>query len=296
MLTDEAVEMLRRAGWIARTVREEAVKLVKPGMSFLEIAEHVENRIRELGGEPAFPVNIGVNQVAAHYTPVPGDTGRIPDGSVVKIDIGVHVKGYIADTAATVSFNPAYEGLVEASRLALERVVEAVKPGIKANEIGRIIMETIKSMGFNPVRNLSGHSIDQYMIHSGLSIPNYDDFFSGWRLGPGVYAVEPFASTGVGLVEEGKQVTIYSLKKRKSRLPQSVMEVYEKIMDERKTLPFAERWLLKYSGNTGSIIYYMSKAGLLHEYPVLLEKSNGIVSQFEHTFIILHREVIVTTI
>jgi len=296
MIPDEAVEKLRRAGWIARVVREEAAKLVKPGTPLLEIAERVEARIRELGGEPAFPVNIGVNDTAAHYTPVPGDLSVIPDGSVVKIDLGVHIDGYIADTAVTVSLNPVLEGLVEASRRALEKVVEIMRPGIKANEIGRVIEETIRSMGFNPVRNLSGHSIDQYMIHSGLSIPNYNDFFSGWRLSPGVYAVEPFASTGVGLVEEGRQVTIYSLKRKKARLPPGFAEIYEKIYGERRSLPFAERWLSKYTGNTQAAIYYMLKAGVLHQYPVLVERSHGMVSQFEHTFIVLDREVIVTTI
>ncbi|ADV65529.1 type II methionyl aminopeptidase [Desulfurococcus mucosus] len=296
MLSDDAVSKLKRAGWIARVVREEAAKLVKPGMSLLEVAERVEGRIRELGGEPAFPVNIGVNHVAAHYTPPPGDSSIIPDGSIVKIDLGVHVDGYIADTATTVSFNPAYEGLVEASQRALERVVEFVKPGVKASEIGRIIEETIKSRGFNPVRNLSGHSIDQYVIHSGLSIPNYNDFFAGWRLGPGVYAVEPFASTGVGLVSEGRSVTIYSLKRKKARLPPGVVEVYEKVFNERRTLPFAERWLLKYTGNPQMAVRFMAKAGVLHEYPVLVERSGGLVSQFEHTFIVTQSDVIVTTI
>lgn len=295
MITEEAVLKLRQAGWIARIVREEAVRLVKPGVSLLELAEHLEGRIRELGGEPAFPVNISINHIAAHYTPIPGDSSVIPNDSVVKIDIGVHVDGFIADTAATVALSPVYEGLVEASRRALEKVAEAIHPGVKANEIGRIIEDTVKSMGFKPVRNLSGHSIDWYTLHAGLSIPNYADLLSRWRLEPGVYAIEPFASTGVGLVEEAREVTIYSLKK-KNRIPSEVRDIYEKLYGERRTLPFAERWLYKYTRDTRAAVSQLARAGLTQSYPVLVEKSRGMVSQFEHTFLVLEKEVIITTI
>ncbi|MCY0867987.1 MAG: type II methionyl aminopeptidase, partial [Desulfurococcus sp.] len=263
--------------------------------SLLELAEHLEGRIRELGGEPAFPVNISINHIAAHYTPIPGDSSVIPNDSVVKIDIGVHVDGFIADTAATVALSPVYEGLVEASRRALEKVAEAIHPGVKANEIGRIIEDTVKSMGFKPVRNLSGHSIDWYTLHAGLSIPNYADLLSRWRLEPGVYAIEPFASTGVGLVEEAREVTIYSLKK-KNRIPSEVRDIYEKLYGERRTLPFAERWLYKYTRDTRAAVSQLARAGLTQSYPVLVEKSRGMVSQFEHTFLVLEKEVIITTI
>lgn len=294
------LDKLRRAGFIARVVLEEALRIVKPGSKLLDIAQHVENRIRELGGEPAFPVNIGINDVAAHYTPVPDDQLVVPDNSIVKIDVGVHVDGYIADTASTISFNPIYEGLVEASREALERVVDFFKPGVKASLLGRIIEEAISSMGYKVIKNLGGHGIGRFAIHTGVVIPNHHDPFNLYRLTDGVYAVEPFATNGKGLVKESDSVTIYSLKKYKQvESGNDARVLIETIWSSRRTLPFCERW---YIGTLGSLsstrraVESLDKMGLIHRYPVLIEISGGMVSQFEHTFVIHGRDVYVTTL
>ncbi len=298
VLSEEDVRMYIRAGEIAKRVREEAVRYAKPGMKLLDLAEFIENRIRELGGEPAFPANLSINSIAAHYTPVLDDDSVILEDSVLKIDIGVHVDGYIADTAATVSFSPVYEPLIEASRNALERVIEVLRPGIKASEIGRVIEETIKSYGFKPIRNLSGHSIDRYMIHSGYSIPNYGDRWVRWSLSEGVYAIEPFATNGVGLVREDIVATIFSIKSIKQRLSIREKKVVDYIWRSRRSLPFCERRLKNLVGSVEgirSILRILINKGVLHVYPVLIEKGNGIVSQFEHTIVIYGRDVIVTT-
>ena len=299
ILDSQAVDKLIRAGRIAKEVRELAIRYAKPSMKLLDLAEYVEKKIIELGGAPAFPVNISINEVAAHYTPVIDDELVIPEGSVVKIDIGVHIDGYIADTAATVSFNPAYDGLLEAAQTALEKALEAVRPGIPVNRIGKIICETIESMGYKPIRNLSGHSIDHYMIHGGKSIPNYYDILTRWKLRDGVYAIEPFATTGVGLVREGSIVTIYSLiKHRKTRMTLQEKRLFDKIWSERRTLPFTERWyvgLFKSKEGLRNTLASMLRKKIIYGYPVLIERSNGIVAQFEHTFIINGSDIIITT-
>ncbi len=299
-MEDEEIKKLKEAGRIAKIVREEAAKIAKPGMKLLELAELIEKRIRELGGEPAFPVNLSLNEVAAHYTPVVDDKITIPDNSILKIDIGVHVDGYIADTATTVTFNPALEGLVEATSRALEKALEVVRPGIRANEIGKVIEETIKNMGYKVIKNLSGHSIDRYLIHSGRSIPNYNEIFNRFKLNDGVYAIEPFATNGAGFVKNGHIVTIYSLKGRIPRnLPLSAKKLVEKIWKERRTLPFCERW---YKGLFGSLeslrntIKILCKKGVFIEYPILVERGYGMVSQHEHTIVIYKGEVIITTL
>ncbi len=298
-LNDEEVDKLLEAGRIARIVREEAAKTARPGMKLLKLAEYVEGRIKELGGEPAFPVNLSINEVAAHYTPVINDEIVIPDEAVLKIDLGVHVDGYIADTAVTVSFNSLYEGLLEASRQALENALSILRPGLRANEIGKTIEDTIKSMGYKPIKNLTGHSIGRWLIHSGMSIPNYNDRFARWRLQDGVYAIEPFATDGVGLVREGSIITIYSLiPRRRMRATARELAIYRRIWTERKTLPFTERWYKDTSSSVEglrSIFKQMMNHGLLHGYPVLIERGRGMVAQFEHTFIIRGKDVIVTT-
>jgi methionyl aminopeptidase len=297
-LDEESISKLLKAGRIAKEAREYATRSAKPGVKILSLAEMIENHIRELGGEPAFPVNIGINSIAAHYTPVYNDESVIPDGSIVKIDIGVHIDGYIADTAATVFFNPAYEGLVEAARSALERAIELMKPGVKASEIGEVIERTIRSAGYKPVKNLSGHSISRYTIHSGVTIPNYHDVLARHRLSPGVYAVEPFATNGVGMVKEAKLVTIYALKTRAREPPLELKRVYEYIYTSRRELPFAVRWYARSDMELEQLkksLEQLKKLGYLHEYPVLVEKADGLVSQFEHTVVILKNEVIVVT-
>ncbi len=298
-LSDEAIDKLIKAGKIAKTVREEAARIVKPGMKLYDLAEHVERRIRELGGEPAFPTNLSINEVAAHYTPLINDELTVPDNAVIKIDIGVHVDGYIADTATTVSFNPIYESLLEATRKALESALAVLKPGIRAKDIGYVIESTIEKYGYKPIRNLTGHSIDRYIIHSGKSIPNFNDIFSRWKLEDGVYAIEPFATNGVGLVKEGDIATIYSIRKKRGRLTIYEKKLFDRIWNERRTLPFCERWYKDMFSSIDGLrntIKMLERHGVIISYPILIERSGGTVAQFEHTFIVNGDEIIVTTL
>lgn len=299
-MLDEEIRALKKAGYIARVVLEGAVKFAKPGVKLLDLAEYVEGRIRELGGDPAFPVNIGINNVAAHYTPVANDDAVVLDNSIVKIDVGVHVDGYIADTAVTICFNPMYEALVDASRFALEKVIEVIKPNVRVNVIGKVIEESIKSRGFKVIKNLSGHSIGRYRIHGGLSIPNFHDLLSIDRLGDGVYAIEPFATNGAGFVVESNVTTIYALKEVKNpKLRENELKLYDTVWCSRRTLPFAERWLLNLYGSHTSLKEVLSsliQKKVVHQYPVLLERAGGFVSQFEHTFVVSGKDVYVTTL
>lgn len=298
MIDEDIVKMYLKAGEIAKRVREEALSKAKPGMKLLDLAIFIENRIKELGGEPAFPANLSVNHIAAHYTPVLDDKQILSDNDVLKIDIGVHVNGYIADTAATISFNPAYEPLLEASRTALEKALEIIKPGVRANEIGKIIEETIKSFGYKPIKNLTGHSMDQYIIHSGYTIPNYYNRFVRWKFQEGAYAIEPFATTGVGMVKEGNIATIFSLKKVRGRLSDIEKRIIDSIWKTRRMLPFCERWLTSYSRSiegVRNILKSLIKKEILYVYPILVERANGLVSQFEHTVLITGKDIIVTT-
>lgn len=298
MLSEEAINKLIKAGDIAKRAVQHTVKTVKPGLKLYDIVDSIEHYIKKIGGQLAFPVNIGVNQVAAHYTPIPGDELVLQDNSVVKVDIGVHVDGYIADTAITISFNPIYEGLLDATRRALEKTIEIIKPGIRASEIGRVIEETIRSHGYKPIRNLSGHGIDRYIIHSGVIIPNYNDHLNLHRLEPGIYAIEPFGTNGAGLVEESSVKTIYALKPCK-KIPLDANPIYNMIYNERRTLPFTPRWYIPEVKDQESIYRYIDalrRSKCLVEYPVLVEKEKGIVAQFEHTFVLTRKDVIVITL
>lgn len=292
MLDDEAIQKYVKAGRIACTVRKEAEKYIKVGMSLIDIAKYIEQKINEYGGIPAFPTNISINSIAAHYTPEPNDNSIITDNSIVKIDIGVHVDGYIADTASTIVFNDKYIALAEAVKEAVEKAIKIISRGVKFSEVGNIVSSIIKSYGYNPIYNLSGHSIDRYVLHSGEVIPNFRDRmnFGSFKVG-NVYAIEPFATTGIGYVENSDKITIYSLRlnpKKLDKLSNDVQTIFNMIYSERRILPFSLRWYTsRYSLEfLTQIIKILLFQGLAIGYPVLIERTRGLVAQYEHTLLI----------
>ncbi len=275
------LEKYVEAGRILRTVKEEAIKLIKPGVKLLEVAEFVENRIRELGAEPAFPCNISINSDAAHFTPKANDERVFKEGDVVKLDIGAHIDGYIADTAVTIDLGD-HEDLVKASEDALKNAIEVVRAGVNTAEISEAIYNTITDFGFKPVINLTGHGLDRYIAHASPTIYNVR-IERGVELKEGmVIAIEPFATDGVGKVAERGECEIYSLVAVKSLRMKQARKLMEEIYDRYKTLPFAKRWLKA----SDIILAKLVREGVLRAYPVLTEIGRGLVSQAEHTVIV----------
>jgi len=285
VLNREALEKYEEAGRIASKVRERMRSVVKEGMRIVKICEEAEEAIRRMGGKPAFPCNVSVNEVAAHYTSPPGDERTIPKGSIVKIDIGVHVDGYIADTAATVCFNPEYEEMVQTSQIALETAIRTIRPGIFTSELGSKVQRVIESRGFKPISNLTGHQIGRYMIHAGKSLPNVSHVsFRRIREGE-VYAIEPFVTTleAEGKVIEGNESHIFRFLKRKNPKQRKSKKLLRFIEKKFRTLPFAKRWLKKYGVLDESAFMDLLESRCLLAYPVFVEASGKYVAQFEHT-------------
>jgi methionyl aminopeptidase len=293
-----------KAGKIASEAREEAKRFVKPGKSYLEIAEHLEKLMHDKGGEPAFPVNISINDVAAHYTPTKIDDSKIRDSDVVKIDIGVHVDGYIGDTACTIVFDNKHDKLVKASEAALAEAIKLCKPDEKLSAVSETIEETIKSFGFKPISNLTGHGLEEYDLHAEPQIPNVK--FSGdYRLKKDqVIAIEPFATDGAGHVKESGNTFIFMLV-GKTPVRNNDARTIINFADKFNGMPFAERWIMsneaKCLGCPESLfkiriaLKEMRDRGILYDYPVLKEAQSGLISQAEHT-IIVRDEPIITTL
>ena len=283
------------AGKIASQVKEYAKSIIKPGMPLIEIAEKIESKIIELGGKPAFPVNLSINNIAAHYIPSYDD--KISAHGLLKIDFGVHIDGWIADTAFSIDLenNNENKSLIFSSEQALKNSIKIVKPKIQLSEIGRVIQETIESRGFSPIINLSGHSMEQYELHAGITVPNIDDSKNVF-LKPGVYAIEPFSTTGSGKVHDGKPSGIYTLINQKIPRSQSAREVLGFIKKEYNTLPFCSRWIFKKFKAKGLFaLKQLEDNNNLHQFPQLLESSNSKISQTEHTILVEENKVIVTT-
>jgi len=295
----EELEALRRAGAIASQVRKRVVGLVKPGVKLIDICEKVEQWIGELGGEPAFPCNVDVDHVAAHYTSPIDDETRVSEGSLVKVDIGVHVDGYIADTAVTICLNPELEYLVEAAEEALEEGIAAIRAGVRASEVGAAIEEAMKRLGAKPIRNLTGHRISRYILHAGSVIPNVSSMLDRHRLEAGeVYAVEPFSvpREADGVVVDGPPSNIYIYRKKRS-VGGLAKRMLRHIQAEYRTLPFASRWVLRvFPGMEGLEAFeQLLRVGCLYSYPQLLERSHAPVAQAEHTVIVTEDGCEVTT-
>lgn len=287
-------DKILEAGKIARQVSAYAKSIIKKDMKLLEIAEKIEDKIIELGGKPAFPVNLSINDVAAHYTPSYND--EAVSHGLLKVDLGVHVNGYIADTAFSIDLenNSENKKLIEASNSALMNAIKIVKENIPVSEIGKAIQETIENLGFSPIINLSGHQVEQYDLHAGLTIPNHDNK-STLKLSKGTYAIEPFATKGSGKVYEGKPSGIYALINWKNVRSETAREIAEFIETEYQTLPFCSRWLIKQFGTRALFaLRQLEDNENIHQYPQLIELSHGKVSQAEHT-VLIGKEKIITT-
>jgi len=273
----------KTAGKIAAQVMAFGKPLVKPNEKLLDVAEKIEAKIRELGAEPAFPANISINEQAAHYTPAADDKTLFKEDDLVKLDIGVLYNGAIGDIAETIDLSGRYDPLVKASREALDAAIKIIKDGVTLAEIGRAINSAIEKYGYTPIRNLSGHELQEYELHSGLTTPNYDNG-DATELHEGmVVAIEPFATTGAGLVEEGSTIEIYmqvGLGRVRTPFARALMEE----IDGFNGLPFAKRWLKTKGAAFG--LREIRQAKSLHEYPVLVEVNKGLVSQAEHTILV----------
>ena len=289
-----------RAGKIAGEVRENVRNTDWTGKTVYEICEHVESEIIKRGAKCAFPVNTSINEVAAHYTAEPNDPLTIKNDDLVKIDLGAQINGYIADTAVTVCYNPEFDNLVQAAELSLSNAMSMIKVGVKSSDVGRTIEKTIKQMGFLPIANLSGHSLDQYTIHAGKSVPNI------WSIGSftfnenQAFACEPFVTTGDGLgfVHEGKIKNIFALSSRKKTKDKEADKMLDYIWQNFNLLPFALRWLTNEweEKEARNLLEVLVKKKAVHAYPVLVEGNGQRVTQAAHTFIPNETGVTITTI
>jgi methionyl aminopeptidase len=294
------LECYLKAGKIASEQREKTRKKDHVGCTLLTICESIEREIKESGGTPAFPVNVSLNDIAAHYTAEPNDETTVKENDILKVDIGVHIEGYIADTAVTVSYDPHQEALIKSAENALNEAVRIARVNTKASEIGNLIENTISKMGFKPIQNLSGHSLAQYTIHAGKSIPNIRTIGPSFGLSSNqAYAIEPFVTVndGQGVVYEGNTRNIFAIMSRKPAKDENVDKFLTYLWNKFRTLPFALRWILdRYEEiEARRMLDILVKKRNVHAYPILIEGNNKFVAQAEHTIMLINGSTRVIT-
>ena len=286
-MKQEEEKKWRDSGKLAAKVKSYARTLIKPETPALEIAEKVEKKIESFKAKNAFPISIACNEIAAHSSPAYNDDLKI--NGVVKVDLGISIDGFISDTAFTVDLTPEnkYKELIKSSDEALKKAIKIIKPGIELWQIGDVIQKTISGMGFAPIRNLMGHSLERYKIHAGISIPNYNNNNKLTLQEGQIIAVEPFSTTGEGIVQDGKISDVYDLVEKKPVRDAASRKMIDFIEKEYSTLPFAGRWLVKEFGKKALFsLRMLEQAEALHHFPQLVEKTKHPVSHSEHTLLI----------
>lgn len=289
-IPEEAFQKYEKAGRIAAKVREQMRRTVSEEMLIIDVCEKAESLIRESGGKPAFPCNVSINEVAAHYSSPPQDKKAIPENSIVKVDVGVHVDGYIADTAVTVCFDPEYENLMRAAEEALETAIKLLRPGLSIARFGSAIQKSIQKWGLKPISNLTGHKISRFSLHAGKALPNVFHLSTSKVKAGEIYAVEPFVTMheAAGKVRRAREAYIFRFIKRKSSKAEYVKQLLNYIEKNFRTLPFSERWLegcVPDSHHSAAFSELLSSKSLM-AYPVFTEASGKPVAQAEHTVVI----------
>jgi methionyl aminopeptidase len=297
MLDQKTIEKIRKAGKVAAQVRREgAVKLQKPGTSFLTTMDYCEKRILELGGQIAW-AQMALNDVAAHYCPTEDDTKVSKEGDVIKIDIGVHVDGWIADNAMTVEVGNSteYSDLIKASQNSLKAAIKLVRPGTQLWELGEAQLSEAEALGFRTIKNLSGHTLDRYVVHGGISIPTFNsrdktELKEGMQI-----AIEPFITSGPGLVKEKQPATIFMQSANRGVRSPYAKKILESIK-ERNGLPFTTRWITrKFGMGTAKLgLRELMRSGIIHSYPPLVDVSGKRIAQFEHSMIVSDKTEVYT--
>ncbi|MFT4283082.1 MAG: type II methionyl aminopeptidase [Candidatus Woesearchaeota archaeon] len=280
----------KKAGLIASNSLMLGQKLIKKEKPIVEILDEIEDYIKKQGAMPAFPAQISLDRIAAHQCSVSKDD--LIGDNVIKLDVGVHIDGFIADNALTINKKDD-SGIEQASRKALNEALKLMRPNTSIKEVSRVISQTIIDEGFSPVKNLSGHGLDQYKLHKSPSIPNVPSIDKVLKEND-VFAVEPFASSGTGVVKEAGINTLFTLIKSKPvRNPITRNVLLE--LKKYKGLPFTSRWLINKfgEGKTNFALRELNNLGVLEKHPPLAD-DYGLVSQAEHTVIVKDKPIITT--
>ena len=281
-MNQEIKENYVEAGLVVQKARKKAEKISEPGANLKVIAEEIEGLIRDEGLEPAFPVNLSINDEAAHYSAAPNEARELKASDVVKIDIGAHKDGYIADSALTVNPSGGNQELIDAAEGALQEALDFIEPGVTIGELGTKVQNSVPEK-YSVVRNLTGHYIDHYEQHAGVSIPNISTANTHVIEEGDAVAIEPFITDGSGKIKNGKKGNIYIHKGGKVR-GRTERKLLKKIKDYRG-LPFSSRWL-DMGARDKMALKKLCNAGAVKHYPILKEVEGGMVAQAEHTVLV----------
>ncbi|MGA3020754.1 MAG: type II methionyl aminopeptidase [Candidatus Micrarchaeales archaeon] len=282
-------EKLKEVGKVSYETLQYAKGLVKIGAKVRDVCEKSEEFIRGKGMVPAFPVNVSINQNAAHYTAMINDMLAFSEADLVKIDLGARSDDILGDCAVSVDLSGRYPQLIEAAEEALDTAISLTKAGAKLNSIGKEVEAIANKRKLNPIRNLGGHAIEKGELHASLFVPNFDNGDTTELEEGEVVALETFITDGVGYVVDTSNVQIFQKVGIANPRSEEARKITSVVDNDYKTYPFAVRWLASGIDSEFRIrkgLNELSSLNILESFPTLAEKSNGIVAQAEKEVIV----------
>lgn len=279
------LDTLREAGKIASNARNWAAEAIKPGLFLRELQEGMETMIREAGAMPSFPAQTSCNHIAAHSCASPTDSTRFEENDLVKIDVGAHIDGFVVDTgvSADLSLDGRWSGLIGAASDAREAAIAMCSPGIAVDDIGERVDEVITKAGFSPIFNLTGHGLGRWTLHDKPQIPNARMGSTATLDAGMIFAIEPFATSGEGYVEDEGAPEVFML----ARSPKLSNKIDPQVLAEIKSwngLPIARRYFSHLPRKPFErTLKELIKQRVAREYPPLAEVSGAHVGWKEHS-------------
>lgn len=294
-MTEYDLELLKKAGKLNFKTQKYAQKIIKVGSDLSRVGVEIDKFILDNGAVPAWPVNLSINNEAAHNTYDLESPVILKEDDILKVDVGVSFNGYIADSAQTIIFNKKHESLKEASLKALSSVKKYLEENYKVakiSNISEIIEREITSRGFKPVVNLTGHAVERFEPHASPSIPNISNDIDTKVTEINLpFAVEPFASTGNGFVSEADKILIFQhIEDRPIRNKDAKILLEE--IHKYEGMPFSEYWIGKKltTFQRRYALRELLKNEIIASFPVLIDKKDSFVSQAETTFLVDEKE------
>jgi methionyl aminopeptidase len=263
------------------------------------VVEAVEAQIRSEGGQLAFPTQTSVNEVAAHDCPSPEDERVYALGDIAKLDVGVHLDGYVVDTATTVAVGAASPPpLVLAARAALQAALQVAGPNVPIWRLSAAIAATLRTFGFRPMRNLCGHHVGRWTVHCPPPVPNLPEDADGRLVVGAAVAIEPFATEGPGRVVEEGEAQVFRLPPEKDPGPAGpdLSEELRAALLAYRGLPFSRRDLGTFARpEIEAALARLRARAVLQSYAPLVETTRRKVAQAEHTLLVTATGVEVLT-
>ncbi len=198
------IQTIKASGQILARTLQALRDMAQPGVPLSDLDDACRAMLQAEEATPAFlgymdfpaSVCLSVNEEVIHGIP---SRRKLRPGDVLSIDLGVEYQGLISDSATTVALPPVkqeVQQLLQVTKQALERGIQAAQPGKRIHDISRAVFDYVKSFGYGVVRPYCGHGVG-FGVHEEPQVPNYISRGANPRLKPGlVIAIEPMITLG----------------------------------------------------------------------------------------------------